>query len=365
MSRQWLARRFGIVACTAISFTMQGSVHGDDSAVSKPKIDFQADVAPILKQHCVDCHGPGLQLADLRLDQRQFAIVDGRDRDLVVPGKSTDSLLIQRLVDKQLGLIMPPTFPFFPEDKVGLPEAQIQTLKRWIDEGAAWPEGISLASNPSDTAEVPGARALWAAIRAADHQAVSRLLADRTLANVRDRYGSTPVLHAALYGDVALLQLVVEHGGDIHAADQAGATALMLAAGDLAKVQWLVEHGAQVNVRSEFERTPLLIASTQAGNASVVRFLLKSGAKVTDRDRFGDTVLTSAAKCGDATLIEVLIAAGADVHGGGGFMGRSPLEWAADMGHLDATAEPGGHRHPDAMQQEPRRPIRSEFQFPL
>jgi hypothetical protein len=93
----------------------------------------------------------------LRLDQRKFAIVDGRDRDLVVPGKSADSLLIQRLVDKQLGLIMPPSFPFFPEDKVGLPEAQIQTLKRWIDEGAVWPEGITLASDPSDTAEIPGA----------------------------------------------------------------------------------------------------------------------------------------------------------------------------------------------------------------
>jgi ankyrin repeat protein len=336
MSRKSLTRRFWIVACTAISFTTQGSINGDDSAVSKPKVDFQADVAPILKQHCVDCHGPGLQLADLRLDQRKFAIVDGRDRELVVPGKSADSLLIQRLVDKQLGLIMPPTFPFFPEDKVGLPEAQILTLKRWIDEGAVWPEGITLASDPSDTAEVPGVRALWTAIRAADHQAVSRLLADRTLANVRDRKGSTPVLHAALYGDVALLQLVAEHGGDINAADHAGATALMLAAGDLAKVQWLVEHGAQVNVRSTLERTPLLIASTQAGNAPVVKFLLKSGAKVTDRDRFGETVLTSAAKCGDVTLIEALIAAGADVRRGGGFMGRTPLESAAEMGHFEA-----------------------------
>jgi hypothetical protein len=60
MSCKSITRRFWIGACIAISFTTQGSFNGDDSAVSKPKVDFQADVAPILMQHCVDCHGPGL-----------------------------------------------------------------------------------------------------------------------------------------------------------------------------------------------------------------------------------------------------------------------------------------------------------------
>ena len=88
-------------------------------AAAKAKLDFEADVAPILRQHCVDCHGPVLQLGDLRLDQRQYAITEGLERDLIKPGHSDDSLLIGRLVDKKLGLIMPPSFPFFPEDKLG------------------------------------------------------------------------------------------------------------------------------------------------------------------------------------------------------------------------------------------------------
>ena len=60
-----------------------------DQMVGKNKqsnAGFQADVAPILKRHCIDCHGLGMLLADLCSDQRQSAIVEGRDRDLIVPG---------------------------------------------------------------------------------------------------------------------------------------------------------------------------------------------------------------------------------------------------------------------------------------
>src|SRR5437868_667406 len=103
-------------------------------------VDFARDVQPLLKTHCIDCHGPELQMAELRLDQRKFVVDDVRG--LLKSGKSSESLLIQRLTDKKLGLIMPPTFPFFPGEKPGLPETQISVLKSWIDQGATWPEGV-------------------------------------------------------------------------------------------------------------------------------------------------------------------------------------------------------------------------------
>lgn len=323
------AQRRILISLGLFAWALPATVHA--------KVDFESEVAPILRQHCIDCHGPALQMAELRLDQRKFAIVEGQDRDLIKPGHSDESLLIQRLVDKKLGLIMPPTFPFFPEDKLGLPDAEIQTLKRWIDEGANWPDGITLATEAP--AEVNSqAKALFAALRAADHKSVARLLADRSLVKIVDLHGSTPLMHAALYGDVALMRLLIDQGADVNAADKTGATALMWAAGDLGKVRLLVEHGATVDVRSEIGRTPLLIAASYLGNAEVVRLLLKSGAKITDRDKFGETVLTSASKRGDAELVETLIKAGADVLGGGGFQGRSPLAWATDEGNLETTA---------------------------
>ena len=38
------------------------------SAATHNKIDFARDVRPILQDHCLSCHGPGEQMAGLRLD---------------------------------------------------------------------------------------------------------------------------------------------------------------------------------------------------------------------------------------------------------------------------------------------------------
>lgn len=319
-------------------FVTLSIVGGVCRADTKDGIDFQKDVAPILTRHCISCHGPKMQLADLRLDQRRYAITEGQDRELIKPGHSAESLLIRRLTDKKLGLLMPPGFPFYPQDELGLPQAQIKTLSRWIDDGAAWPEEVVLKLDEKSAHGSSKAKALLTAIRAADQPAVARLLANRSLASRADRHGSTPLMYATLYADPSLMGLLIEQGANVNAADEAGTTALMLAAGDADKVRLLVKHGAKVDVRSELGRTPLLIAATYVGNTETVKLLLQSGAKVTDRDKFGETVLTSAAKRGDANVLEALITAGADIRASGGFQGRSPLAWAAEEGSLEAIA---------------------------
>jgi ankyrin repeat protein len=317
----------------------ESTVRSDDAATAPQTtaiVNFETDVAPILRDKCIDCHGPEMQLADLRLDRRQFALVDGAARGLIKPGDSAGSLLIQRLVDKELGLIMPPFFPFFPEDKPGLPQPQIELLKRWIDEGADWPEGVVLSEEPAAT-QSPQARALFAAIRAADAASVALILEDRSLVNTTDHHGATPLMHAALYADAALMQLLIESGADVNAADKSGTTTLMLAAGDADKVRLLLDHGARADARTKIGRTPLLIACTHADNADAVRLLLAAGASIKDRDLFGETAVTSASKPGGTKVLEVLIAAGADVGGGGGFQGRPPLVWATSEGHLETV----------------------------
>lgn len=72
---------------------------------------------------------------------------------------------------------------------------------------------------------------------------MAHLLTDRSLANARDRYGSTVVMYAALYGDVALLRLVWEHGGDLNAADQSGANVQTIAANGDTAVQLASKRG--------------------------------------------------------------------------------------------------------------------------
>lgn len=298
------------------------------------RIDFRKDVAPILQQSCVECHGSVLTLAGLRLDERKLALEGGDSGSPIKPGNSQESLLVQRLVDKDLGIIMPPSFPFFPGEKPGLRAEQISTLKLWIDQGADWPEEVSLAPSSSATPEDQRAKALFAAIRSGKTQAVAAMLDDAPLVGVLDTHGSTPLLHAALLADAAMLRLLIERGADVHAANHDGITALMWAAGDADKVRLLLEKGAKANARSGLGRTPLLIAATYAGNAEVVRLLIKNGSSVTDPDMFQETALTSACKRGDAELAEILIEAGADVHAGG----RPPLDWATEEGNAETIA---------------------------
>lgn len=309
---------------------------GSDQVPEKSarRIDFRKDVAPILQQSCVECHGGVLRLAGLRLDERHFALEGGDSGSPIKPGNSKESLLVQRLVDKEQGIIMPPSFPFFPGEKPGLRAEQVNVLKDWIDQGAEWPEGVSLAEKSGSAPENQQATALFAVIRAGKRPAVTAMLDNATLVGVVDTHGSTPLLHAALLADAAMMRLLIERGADVNAANHDGITALMWAAGDADKVHLLLEKGAKVNARSALGRTPLLIAATYAGNAKVVRLLIKNGASVTDQDMFLETALTSASKRGDAELAEILIEAGADVHAGG----RPPLDWAAEEGNAETIA---------------------------
>jgi ankyrin repeat protein len=332
-SLRWRFARF-LLAFVALAITAACGSAQDAPA----KIDFSKDIAPILRQQCIVCHGPAMQMAELRLDQRRFVLGADADPDLVKAGKSGESLLVKRLVDRQLGILMPPTFPFPPGEKVGLPEAAIQLLKTWIDQGAQWPEGVSLASDEADAANAK-TQAIFGAIRSGNHRLVSELLSrEKEVVNARDRHAETPLMQAGVYSDAAMVKLLLDQGADVNLASRDGATALMRAAGDFAKVQLLLERGAQVEAKSNMGRTPLLIAAAFPGNVKTVRLLLAKGAKVNDQDQYGDTCLTSACKRGDAEMAKVLLAAGADVAAGSSWPGQAPLIWAAEEGNLETLA---------------------------
>ena len=66
--------------------------------------EFEVDIVPLLRRECIACHGPALQMSGLRLDRRDDAML------VIEPGDSSESLMIQRLVDDSLGVRMPPKF---------------------------------------------------------------------------------------------------------------------------------------------------------------------------------------------------------------------------------------------------------------
>ena len=100
-------------------------------------IDFQREIRPILSENCFQCHGPdsGSRQADLRLDRRDSALESRAGGTPIVPGKSAESMVYQRISSPDAAFRMPPA-----EAHKTLTPAQIATVQRWIDAGAPWKE---------------------------------------------------------------------------------------------------------------------------------------------------------------------------------------------------------------------------------
>jgi len=102
--------------------------------------DFVRDVRPILQKHCYACHAAEKQKSGYRLDVKA-AVFHGGELygPSVKPGQPQESPLFQFIADPNADLQMPP-------EGERLAAAEIDTLKRWIDAGAIWPDGVDLVT---------------------------------------------------------------------------------------------------------------------------------------------------------------------------------------------------------------------------
>lgn len=112
----------------AIAASVLCSSFADRAAAA---VDFAKDIQPILRERCVECHGPAQQMNGLRLDRRRDVLPNrvGANGAPVVPGNSAASRVYRRISGTRAGQQMPPTGPLSAE--------QINTIKAWIDGGDA------------------------------------------------------------------------------------------------------------------------------------------------------------------------------------------------------------------------------------
>src|SRR5687767_7419010 len=80
-------------------------------------------------------------MAGLRLDTKEGAFAERKSGTPIVAGKPDASLLIQRISHADAARRMPPA-----SSHKSLSTRQIDTLKRWITEGAPWKEHWSFAA---------------------------------------------------------------------------------------------------------------------------------------------------------------------------------------------------------------------------
>ncbi|MFM1801383.1 MAG: hypothetical protein RJA81_735 [Planctomycetota bacterium] len=118
-----------------------------------PSLTFEKDIKPILRAHCLDCHG-GVEGKKGKLDLRlvRTMLSGGDGGSAIEPGHADESLLVMRIED---GEMPPKGGGFTPEELI--------TLKSWINSGAKTarpePEAETLGKTLGLT---PEERAYWA-----------------------------------------------------------------------------------------------------------------------------------------------------------------------------------------------------------
>ncbi len=107
-------------------------------AVSDDVPHFDRDIMPLIKMHCVKCHGPLKREGHLNLST-PFEIVRGNDRGAVIAPHDLEASRLWKQVESDA---MPPESP--------LTESQKSIIERWIRAGSPGLPTIALNTNPSE-----------------------------------------------------------------------------------------------------------------------------------------------------------------------------------------------------------------------
>src|SRR5574341_1248497 len=106
------------------------------AADDKQPVSFNRDIRPIMSDSCFRCHGPdkSARMVGLRLDIREEALKKTASGVIpIVPGKPEESAIIDRIFAASPAKLMPPKY-----SRKALTDAQKETLRRWVAEGAKY-----------------------------------------------------------------------------------------------------------------------------------------------------------------------------------------------------------------------------------
>ena len=127
------------VAATAALLVVAGCSKKEEPVVKT--VSFASDVSPILKKHCLECHVPagtghiasGLMLSTENAPETisYDGLIKGtKYGPIVIAGNSLGSalnMLVEGRADPSIRM---------PHGKEPLSDAELQTLKLWVDQGA-------------------------------------------------------------------------------------------------------------------------------------------------------------------------------------------------------------------------------------
>ncbi|MCA9061550.1 MAG: hypothetical protein KDA96_00745 [Planctomycetaceae bacterium] len=133
-----------LVVCLAVASLNPSFADEQPSDTEQDPVSYYRNVRPILQRQCSGCHFNGKQEGGLSVVSVDALSKGGESGSSVIAGKPDDSLLIEVLTGDD---------PRMPVNADPLPAEEIETLRRWIAEGAKddTPEGLQReysAENP-------------------------------------------------------------------------------------------------------------------------------------------------------------------------------------------------------------------------
>ena len=193
-----------------------------------------------------------------------------------------------------------------------------------------------------------GSTALFVAAGAGYTTVVRTLLALGAIVDLANKHGATPLSHAALRGQRGVISLLLEarasprlgppeDGGALHAALRGGALRGRALA---AVVDALLAHGAEARAKDSQGNEALLVAAS-SGELATCATILHAGANasVSSPAPWAVTALMRAAANGHVSVVELLLASGAEANtrAGARMHGATALYLAAQGTHSAAV----------------------------
>ncbi len=130
-------------------------------------LDYDKDVKPVLEARCFKCHGAEKQKSGLRLDVKESALKGGESGEpAIVPGNALKSHLLKLVMSNDPAEVMPPK-----GERMTM--AEVELIKRWVEEGAHWNSVSSAPKVEITQAEAPiseADRAWWSFQKPVAHE---------------------------------------------------------------------------------------------------------------------------------------------------------------------------------------------------
>ena len=117
-------RLIAFLLMTLVCVTTQA----DDAKPDLAAPNFIDHIKPILRQHCLKCHGEDMQEADLNMQAYAALLRGGSGGKIVEAGRSSQSLMFQVISTDDADARMPPNSPPLSAEKIAL-------IQKWIDTG--------------------------------------------------------------------------------------------------------------------------------------------------------------------------------------------------------------------------------------